>query len=186
MSWADPVPKVVSTEPRPEEGPRVRQRGLLSSNEIWRLQRYSSSIPCQRVRNQDLKTLGGPGQLLAPGRPAPCLPGAAGRGLPAMAVLVAGRVGGGASPAAAGRAVLRLCPQPLNFHVQRFQGPCSRCPRGDTRQWLSPTGAHLSLFYVHGTWTPALVRGRLSPAVTGESVGAQGRGPRGAGRSGGG
>lgn len=49
---ADPVPDVVSTEPRPEEGPRVRQRGLLSSDEIWRLQRSSLSIPCQRVRNQ--------------------------------------------------------------------------------------------------------------------------------------
>lgn len=58
---ADPIPNVVSMEPRPEEGPRVRQRGWLSSSEIWRPQLVQLVHACQRVRNQSLKTPEGPG-----------------------------------------------------------------------------------------------------------------------------
>lgn len=142
---------VVSTEPRPEEGPRVRQRGLLSSNEIWRRQRYSLSIPCQRVRNQRPEDARRP--RAAASTWMPC-------SLSALGPLAGGsqpwlcwwQDGGRRCLSCSGGRAVPGCPHPLTCQVQRFQGPRSRCPRGDTRQWLSPTVCSSEPFLC--TWYP--------------------------------
>lgn len=123
--------------------------------------RYSLSIPCQRVRNQRPEDARRPGQLLAPGCPAPGLPG----GSQAMAALESGWWSKCLS--CSGRATLRLCLQPRNLPcpaVSRALGP--RCPCGDARPWLSPNVCSSERFLCTCTQTP-LRDPRLSPAARG-------------------
>lgn len=157
---ADPVPNVVSTELRPEEGPRVRQCGWLSSSEIWRPQPVQLVHTCQCVRNQSLET---PGGLAAAST---WMPGS----LPALGPGPdSGRVV--EVPLLQRPVILRCACSPVTCRVQRFSGPWVPVPLVTPGRGSHLACAHLSVFmYV---CPDALWDSRLPPAATGASAGAR-------------